>query len=451
MSNVRDFGAKGDGRTDDTAAISHAVQQGDGELVFPRGDYLISRPIHLSLAAHGRLHVRGSGGAARLIMAGPGPALHLVGTHLKTAFPSDFTEEVWVKERMPTVFGLEILGRHPEADGIRVEGAMQPSFHAVLIRRCRQGIHLTNRARNVLISDCHIYDLSGIGVYLDRVNLHQVNISGNHISYCRRGGIVVVGSEIRNIQICGNDIEYNFEEATDRCADVFFDGTEGSIREGTIVGNTIQAKESPRGANVRFLCVGKNQPNAVGMLTITGNLIGSQETAIDLRGCRGVVISGNCLYSGYRQALVAEDSEHLVIAGNSIDHNPDYRGPSTDRIVFRRCRHVSLTGLVLQHTKPAATDVPSSIEVHACEDINITGCQLVRARTRGIDVEASSLVRIADCTIRGPENDPNYLLAVRIGPGSSRVMVVNNFLGKGKEGELVLQADAGIAAGNVTI
>jgi polygalacturonase len=45
MSSVRDFGARGDGKTDDTAALRHAVQRGDGHLVFPRGDYIISRPI----------------------------------------------------------------------------------------------------------------------------------------------------------------------------------------------------------------------------------------------------------------------------------------------------------------------------------------------------------------------------------------------------------------------
>ena len=38
------------------------------------------------------------------------------------------------------------------------------------------------RNRNVIISDCQIYNNSGIGVYFDRVNLHQVNITGNHIN-----------------------------------------------------------------------------------------------------------------------------------------------------------------------------------------------------------------------------------------------------------------------------
>src|SRR5262245_60123370 len=139
MSSVRAFGALGDGKTDDTAAIGHAIERGDGYLVFPQGEYLITRPLTFPLERVGRLSIHGRGGTARLIMAGAGPAIHIVGTHRKTAHPSDFAEGVWRKERMPTVRGLEIVGRHPQADGVRVEGAMQPTLQGLLIRRCRHG------------------------------------------------------------------------------------------------------------------------------------------------------------------------------------------------------------------------------------------------------------------------------------------------------------------------
>src|SRR5262245_11069599 len=167
MASVRDFGAKGDGKTDDTAALSHAVQRGDGRLVFPRGEYLISRPLYVALELFARLGVDGAGGTAKLVMTGPGPALHLVGTHRRSALPANFTEGVWQKERMPSIEGLEIEGRHPQADGIRLDGVIQPTLRGVLIRRCRHGVHLVHRARNVLIADCHIYDNSGVGVFLD--------------------------------------------------------------------------------------------------------------------------------------------------------------------------------------------------------------------------------------------------------------------------------------------
>src|SRR5687768_6451776 len=99
MAIVTHFGAKGDGKTDDSAALSHALQQGDGHLVLPRGDYLITKPLFVPLAQQGRFSLSGEGGTARLIMAGPGPAVHLVGTHGKTAAPDDFAEATLVRER----------------------------------------------------------------------------------------------------------------------------------------------------------------------------------------------------------------------------------------------------------------------------------------------------------------------------------------------------------------
>src|SRR5437016_591591 len=112
MASVRDFGAKGDGTTDDTQAILHAIHKGDGQVLFPRGDYLITRPLLVPLEAHGRIALAGLGGTPRLLMAGAGPALHLVGTHGRTAQPDQVLDKVWQKERLPTVRDLEIVGKH---------------------------------------------------------------------------------------------------------------------------------------------------------------------------------------------------------------------------------------------------------------------------------------------------------------------------------------------------
>lgn len=450
MANVRDFGARGDGKQDDTAAIQHAVTKGDGHVVFPRGDYLITRPVQIPLAMHGRIAIEGTGGTARILMNGPGPALHLVGTHNRSALPEHVLEPVWQKERMPTVHGLEIVGGHAQADGVRIDGAMQPTLTQLLIRRVRHGIHLSNRARNVLISDCHVYNNTGIGIFLDRVNLHQTNIHGNHISYCKQGGIVIAGSEIRNLQICSNDIEYNYDLKADTSADVLFDCRNGTVREGTIVGNTIQAVRSPGGANIRFLGA-KDHPNAVGLFAITGNLLGSQSKVLDLHACRGVAVTGNSIYSGYQYSIWAEDCEHLVLGNNSIDHNPEYRGSSTDQVVLRNCRHVNWTGGILQHTRPATDPVSASMEIVSCQNVNITGLQIVNARVRGIAVDNSSLVRVADCTIRGAAEDRSYRAALTVAKNCTRVMVTNNFLGQGSDGEFALPPGTGQAAGNVPI
>lgn len=61
MLNVKDFGATGDGATDDTDAVQKAIDNiggGPGCLVFPRGTYKITRTLHSSGSGN---HLLGSG------------------------------------------------------------------------------------------------------------------------------------------------------------------------------------------------------------------------------------------------------------------------------------------------------------------------------------------------------------------------------------------------------
>ncbi|HTN74192.1 MAG TPA: glycosyl hydrolase family 28-related protein, partial [Pirellulaceae bacterium] len=162
MSDVRDFGAVGDGKHDDTAAVLHAVADGDGVLHFPPGNYLLSKTIELPLAKVGRVAIDGSGGTAKILMGGAGPAFRIVGSHEKNALPAAFLPGVWQRERLPTVRDIEIEGVHPEASGILLEGTMQATITGVLLRELHDGIRVLGRCRNLLISHCPIYHLRNI-------------------------------------------------------------------------------------------------------------------------------------------------------------------------------------------------------------------------------------------------------------------------------------------------
>lgn len=451
MANVKHFGAVGDGKTDDTAAFEHALHMGDGLIEVPRGDYILTRPLVIPLDRLGRFSMVGLGGQGRLVMKGAGPALHLVGTHDRTADPSHFREAVWQRERFPTITNLEIVGDHEQADGVRLEGTMQSTLTQVLIRRCRYGVHLVKRARNVILDGCHIYHCRSVGIYLERVNLHQVNIYGCHISYNSHGGIRIEGSEVRNIQICGNDIEYNYDTQAEGSADVLFDCREGTVREGTIVGNTIQARASRNGANIRLLGVGPGKSHAMGVLTISGNLLGSQETVLHLVACRGIVISGNAIYSGYGYALRAQDCVNIVFSGNTLDYNSDYKGDSTDALFWERCEQIGLQGNVQVHTLASKQEVPASWTLRQCRDVVIQGCQIVAPRRRGIYLAGCERVLIQGCRIgRGREGD-DYLAAIAADESCRGVFVTSNLLSRGKDGDVLLPNGAGQAGPNFVI
>ena len=119
--------------------------------------------------------------------------------------------------------------------------------------------------------------------------------------------------------------------------------------------------------------------------------------------------------------------------------------------MIRDCRNVALTGLILQHIRPAVDPVTSSIELRGCQNVNITGIQILGARGRGIALESCSVVRVADSTIRGTPDDKAYRAAVTVDGQCANVMIVNNFLGRGSDGEFTLPAARGTATGNVMV
>ena len=454
MSNVQRFGATGDGKTDDTEAIRHAVRDGDGVLHFPPGSYLITAPIEIKLDASGPLGIDGSSGTARVLMTGPGPAFRVIGTHSGTGDPNSVKGSVYPKQRLPTIKNIEIEGAHPEADGIEMVETLQSVFEGVLIRRCRHGIRLTRRNRNVLISHCHIYDNTGVGIFLDHVNLHQINIASCHISYNRIGGIRIEGSQIRNLQITGNDIEYNnhvrHNTEPEPTAEIYVDTTEpgSSVNEITIASNTIQATVSPGGCNIRILEAAGDSERPPGLWSISGNIIGSQENNIHLSGCYGVSLSGNCIYSCSNRNLLIEDSRQINIGTNMFRRHTPKMGTGV-RIV--RSTDVTITGCSILDEHPEGQSSGASLlELVESKRINVSGCQLLDAAPCGVDAKDCSDVSITGCTIHDTRKQKQSRHAVRFTGVGRGNLVAMNTIGTTTESPLALGESTGVTVeGNV--
>ncbi len=445
MSNVRSFGAQGDGSSDDTAAVQHAVEKtADGFLEFPRGDFRIRRTIDIKLNEAGRLGLGGMGGVGRVTMTGPGPAFRFTGTHPKSADPTTFAPDVWVKERMPTLQGLEIVGAHPEADGVEFIRVMQPTLIGALIREVRHAVLLRERDRNVLLDSCHIYNCRGVGVFFDRVNLHQAIIHGCHISYCKAGGIRVRDSEIRNLHITGNDIEYNFDLNAPESADIWIESGTGGVREGSIVSNTIQAKVSPGGANVRF--VGPADINKISMWTVTGNHISNQAVNVHLKNCRGMVLTGNSIALSHDRSILMEGSRHIVLGPHSLDHNPDYGKETIDGITLRDCDGCIVNGVLLEGAKVGSEKEGGALELYRCRETSVVGCQVFEPRWRGIYAADSRNTRIAECTVLDRTGNGTMRAAIQVAGKSPGTLIRGNIVGKGKDGDII--APGAVLEGN---
>jgi hypothetical protein len=362
----------GDGQSDDTAALQKLIDT-QGAVRLPKGRYRLTKTIRVDLAKTGYASVSGDG-TAQVIMGGPGPAFHFVGTHDKSADPWNVKPQVRDAQRAPSVIGIEILGAHAEADGIEATGTMQLTLDRVIVRECRHAIRLTKNNRNIIINACHLYHNSGIGVFYDDVNLHQSNIVGSHISYNGGGGVVSRGGNVRNLQIGTCDIEANHDAKGKPAANVELDSTGGSIGEVTITGCTIQhSHKAPGSANIRILGAGKDDSlvrrggrptTREGNVTITGNVFSDVQVNVEIRHARGVTVTGNTFWEGFAHDLLVEDSSNLVISGNNFDRNPRYLVNGNglaekNGIILRRVTDSSLSDnlVVGVHGHPAAVDI----------------------------------------------------------------------------------------------
>lgn len=433
--DVRSFGALGDGQADDTAAIQKAVDSGTGDIRLPKGFYRITRPIVIDLDKLGFTAIHGNG-VATIIMDGPGPALRFVGTHFKSADPPGFEAKVWQRQRMPLVDGLGILGRHPESVGIEAVGTMQLTITRVHIRQALHGIHLRENNRNVIISDCHIYENRGIGIYYDDVNLHQSNITACHISYNDRGGIVSRAGNVRNIHITGCDIESNMSPDTPATANVLIDCTNSPYGTGevAITGCTIQHNHnSPDSANIRILGrSNKANPSTIvreGNVTITGNVLSDVMVNIHLRDCRSAAITGNTLWKGYQHNLLIEGCSNIVIGPNCFDRNPRY-GPFTgpiahNSLIVRNSEDCTLTGLHISNVLNA----PAALLIENCRRMNITNCTILDCDNVGLLLKNLSHSRVSDCLIRDDRPDAKSVPLKIIGGKGN--MITDNATGFG--------------------
>jgi hypothetical protein len=350
----------GDGKTDDTAAIQQLLDT-QGSVKLAKGTYRLTKTLTVDLTKTGFAALSGDG-TARLLMTAAGPALHFIGTHEGSAAPSTFKPEVWANERTPMVDGIEIVGAHAEADGIEATGTMQITLSRVVVRECRHAVHLTKRNRNVLISACHFYHNTGVGVFYDDVNLHQSNIVGSHISYNGGGGVVSRAGNVRNLHIGTCDIEGNHAADGPPSANIELDSRGGSIGEVAVTGCTIQhTNKSPDSANIRIIGSGKDESllrrvgrehTREGNVTISANVFSDVQVNIEIRHARGVVITGNTFWEGFQHDLLVEDSENIVVTGNNFDRNPRYLVNGNDNaekngLVFLRCADCILSSNVI--------------------------------------------------------------------------------------------------------
>ena len=420
IKTVRDFGAVGDGKADDSAAFQKAVDSKIGDIVVPKGVYRFRKTVVVNLDKVGPTSFQGTG-TATIVMAGPGPAIRFVGTHEGSAAPHTVKENVWTNQRMPTIDGLEIVGAHPQAVGVEAIKTMKLVLTRLTVRKALHAVVLAQRNRNVIVSNCHLYENKGIGLYLDHVDLHQINVTGSHISYNGGGGIVSRDGSVRNLHIAGCDIEANMAADGPPTANILIDcrGKGSGTAEIAITGCTIQhTAGAPDSANIRYIGA-DNADRHWGYMTIGNNVLSDAQVDIDLVKAHSVTITGNALWKGRQGAIRAVDSEGLVIGPNVIGRNPNYGDRISKNCVFlKNCRDCTITGLQVHDVFNAE----AAVILEDCRGINVVGCNLVDCKSPGILARKLTDSRIQGCLIRKSADAPKEWKAIVVEGGGGNLV-----------------------------
>ncbi len=390
-----------------TEELNQLIADSGGNLSPTAGIYRITRPLQFDLEQKKSAIIRASDGPVTIIMDGPGPAVRIRGSHEGTASPKTFSPATW-NERMPIIEGIEILGNHPDADGIELIRCVQPTITRVAVRWCRHGIRLVDRNRNVIVSDCHLYENSGIGLFLDDVNLHQINVSNSHISYNRAGGIVVHDGNVRNLHITGCDIEGNMpaDDSPTRTANILLDVSGSpedksrSIAEVAITGCTIQHSSNysgsqyeslaPGGANIRIL--GKDLW-PIDSVTITGNVISDTSVLIDIDTATDISVTGNTFFAPNPDFIHATACKRLSLNGNTFNPRQFVR---PGRLIFSRCED----SIISNCTFHALNESGGAIQLDQCQRMALHN-NILSDSESGVIVTNSRAITIKDWTVSG--------------------------------------------------
>lgn len=286
--SVKDFGAVGDGTTDDTAAIQaaiDAVSATGGAVYVPSGAYLVSGLSITAVSAAG-----GGLNTSRFRLFGDGHNSILKGSSASPVLTVGDSAGSRVHD--VELDGLQFHGAATAANGVKLSNASR-----VAIKNCRvyaatgAGVLLTDDSYGPHdINHCLIRDNGSHGIHVDDGTANN----GNALSVVQSVVNINGGSGIRidsgsAIMIAGNDIESNADSGIVLCAA----GTR-AVSGAQIAGNYFE-----------------------------GHAAGTWKAAIvTLSGARGVVISSNQIKvsdnSGQLYGIYAARSYAHTIHGNSI-------------------------------------------------------------------------------------------------------------------------------------
>lgn len=194
--NVKDapYFAKGDGVTDDSAAISQAIQDADGAAVyFPRGTYYVATDLAPTVVTT----MVGDGSQISVIRGNPAAT----GPSVVSLISGSSLQDICVDGNLPNA-----VQPVPIRDCVRVFGYSRVTLQRTrIINASGNGVNIKN-ADFVMIADCDIDNCAGNGVRADTGS--RARVSRTRITRTTQQGIYFLNSpygfvDNNRVQSCG--------------------------------------------------------------------------------------------------------------------------------------------------------------------------------------------------------------------------------------------------------
>ncbi len=309
--DVKNYGALGDGNTNDTVAVAAAIRAAEagGTVLFPKGTYMVD-PMTITTAA---VTLRGLGAGVSIIKNRGTTGQHLL----------------WVKANNVTICDLTIDGQRSAQSantGTTVIAGDATGYSNFTIRNCEVKGHGFNCIATWNINGARIHDNYVWDNWDGCIDIlegsRNVSVVGNRIVSTGRYGVtcdtidIETGGYVRNVTVQGNTI------VMDAGSEVLWGIVLLTCERVTVTGNTIDCSTGTPFGGIRLV-------NGTTRVTIVGNSVigssGCTDDGISIDATNGAdkrtSIIGNVVtgFSGLSRAGIANNYGNKVsIIGNQV-------------------------------------------------------------------------------------------------------------------------------------
>lgn len=363
--NVLDFGAKGDGVTDDTAAIQLAMQNAYSNVIyFPAGTYLTSEPLLFNQPA---------------FIVGEANNLTTIKLTADAPYVIGFNGTiVSLHMRGPQVSNIKLDGNGYADDGLYLKAVINGIFDSVNVTNVKvAGLHLAWAQvctfDNYICSDREQpYTTVPInGILIDSADASSANTFTNITIESVSGAGVLAYSLINSVFINGtsesNDIGFQF-------GDVYFVGNAGCL------GNTVIGVDMEENTTADILLEPESQNNQFYGISAGYN----SPLSIHVNNS-----NYNSFFGGYSGRILVESSSYFNQFNNVTLQNAGTRiDDSGEFTTITNCTNAKDSGYIIPEQQVRRGQYYSPSGTYQQIDASITSSAFIKVNTASFEVVA---------------------------------------------------------------